>query len=256
MLIDSHAHIYDEEYNNEGGAQPIIAAMDKDNLEYIVCVGCDVPTSRTCVELAQANPRIYATVGVHPYDAHTVTPQNIDILCGLADCEKVVAVGEIGLDFHRPNSDRQTQIKAMIAQYELARDLNLPTVYHIRDGFGEFYEFAKTRDFPRGAVLHCFSGSAEIAEYYVKKGFYISFSGTLTYANAVNLRRAAEVVPTDRLLVETDSPYLTPDPLRGRRNYPKNVALVAKRLAEIKGISAERMENTTAENAKRVFGIE
>lgn len=144
----------------------------------------------------------------------------------------------------------------MIAQYELARDLNLPTVYHIRDGFGEFYEFAKTRDFPRGAVLHCFSGSAEIAEYYVKKGFYISFSGTLTYANAVNLRRAAEVVPTDRLLVETDSPYLTPDPLRGRRNYPKNVALVAKRLAEIKGISAERMENTTAENAKRVFGIE
>lgn len=88
MLIDSHAHIYDEEYNDEGGAQPIIAAMDKDNLEYIVCVGCDVPTSRTCVELAQANPRIYATVGVHPYDAHTVTPQNIDILCGLADCER------------------------------------------------------------------------------------------------------------------------------------------------------------------------
>ncbi|MDE6401297.1 MAG: TatD family hydrolase [Clostridiales bacterium] len=255
MLVDSHAHIYDEEFDDEGGAQPIIAAMEKDNLEYIVCVGCDVPTSETCVELAKANARIYATVGVHPYDAHTVTPQNIEILSRLAECDKVVAVGEIGLDFHRPNSDKPTQIKAMIDQYELARDLDLPMVYHIRDGFGEFYEFAKNRDFPRGAVLHCFSGSAEIAEFYVKKGFYISFSGTLTYANAVNLRRAAQTVPMDRLLVETDSPYLTPDPLRGRRNYPKNVALVAKRLAEIKGVSEERMENLTAENAKRVFGI-
>ena len=105
-------------------------------------------------------------------------------------------------------------------------------------------------------MLHCFSGSAETAEYYVKKGFYISFSGTLTYANAVNLRHAAAVVPTERLLVETDSPHLTPDPLRGHKNYPKNVALVAKRLAEIKGVSAEFMENATAQNAKNIFGIE
>lgn len=256
MLIDSHAHIYDEEYASEGGAQPIIAAMESDNLEYIVCVGCDVPTSETCVRLAEANARIYATVGVHPYDASTVTPQSIGVLRKLAESRKVVAIGEIGLDFHRPDSDRPTQIQAMIDQYELARELDLPMVYHIRDGFGEFYEFAKNREFPRGAVLHCFSGSAETAEYYVKKGFYISFSGTLTYANAVNLRHAAAVVPTERLLVETDSPYLTPDPLRGHKNYPKNVALVTMRLAEIKGVSAEFMENATAQNAKNIFGIE
>ncbi|MCH5166100.1 MAG: TatD family hydrolase [Clostridiales bacterium] len=255
MLIDSHAHIYDEEFDGLGGADAIISAMKADNLEYIVCVGCDIPSSRTCVELAEANEKIYATVGVHPYDADTVTEENIGVLRNLASSGKVIAIGEIGLDFHRPNSDRIGQMKAMIAQYDLARELCLPMVYHMRDGFGEFYEFAKTRDFPQGAVLHCFSGSAEIAEYYVKKGFYISFSGTVTYKNAVNLERAAAVVPLDRLLVETDSPYLTPEPLRGQINFPKNVALVAKRLSEIKGLSIGEMEKITAQNTKAVFGI-
>ncbi len=255
MLIDSHAHIYDEELLPYGGADAVINSMAADGLEYIVCVGCDVPTSRTCVELADKNLGIYATVGVHPYDADTVTAENLDVLRKLAAHGKVVAIGEIGLDFHRPNSDKPTQIAAMERQYDLARDLKLPTVYHIRDGFGEFYEFAKTRDFPEGAVLHCFSGSAEIAEYYVKKGFYISFSGTVTYKNAVNLKRAAQAVPLDRLIVETDSPYLTPDPLRGKINFPKNVALVAQCLAEIKNIPVSEMERITCENTKRVFGI-
>lgn len=253
MLIDSHAHIYDEEYSDGGAA--IIESMDRDGLDRIVCVGCDVPTSEICVDLARANERIYAVVGVHPYDAAAVTPECLTALRELAKCDKVAAVGEIGLDFHRAESDRAAQVRAMIAQYELSLELELPTVYHIRDGFGEFYEFAKDREFPYGAVLHCFSGSAETAEYYVRKGFYVSFSGTVTYKNAVNLVRAAQVVPFDRLLVETDSPYLTPEPMRGRLNYPKNVALVAKKLAEIKNVSAADMENITAENAVRIFGM-
>lgn len=254
MLIDSHAHIYDEQYGVDG-ANKIIASMEGDRLEYIVCVGCDMPTSSRCVELAAANKNIYATVGVHPYDADTVTKENIAALRELARRDKVVAIGEFGLDLHREGSDRYLQMRAMCAQYELARELELPMVFHIRDGFGDFTEFAKTRDFPQGAVLHCFSGSRETAEFFVKKNFYISFSGTVTYANAVNLARAAEWVPTDRLLIETDSPYLTPAPQRYGLNYPKNVALVAKRLAELKGVPVELIERATTANAKRLFGI-
>lgn len=254
MLIDSHAHIYDEKYGDGGNS--IIESMAADNLEHIVCVGCDMDSSRTCVELSENNSALYAVIGVHPYDAETVTPENLSELKRLAlSSDKVVAIGEIGLDFHYDGADRQGQVEAMRLQYELANELKLPTVYHIRDGFGEFYEFAKDRKFDYGAILHCFSGSAEIAEYYAKKGFYISFAGTVTYKNAVNLARAAAVVPIDRLLIETDSPYLSPEPFRGKTNYPKNVALVAERLAEIKGISAADMERYTAENAKRIFNI-
>lgn len=258
MLIDSHAHIYDELFIEHGSsAEAIISGMTADDLEYIVCVGCDMLSSQKCVELAEADPRIYATVGVHPYDADTVTDDNVQALRALAlNSKKVRAIGEIGLDFHREGSDRPLQTAAMAKQYELARELNLPTVYHIRDGFGEFCEFCKTRDFPFGAVLHCFSGSAELAEYFVKKGFYISFSGTVTYRNAVNLKRAAGVVPLDRLLVETDSPYLVPAGADGEINYPKNVALVARKLAEIKGVEYAEIEKATAENTKGIFGIE
>lgn len=253
MLIDSHAHIYDEQYG-EGGADKIISTMDEDGLEYIVCVGCDMPSSQTCVDLANSNSRIYATVGVHPYDADTVTDDNIEKLRVMAlGCAKVLAIGEIGLDFHRDGSDRQLQLAAMEKQYDLARELKLPIVFHQRDSYGEFVEFSKTRDYPDGAIMHCFSSSKEIAEYCVKKNFYISFSGTVTYNNAVNLVRAAEAVPLDRLLVETDSPYLTPMPKRYGLNYPKNVALVAKRLAEIKGVPYEQMVRITNENAKRAF---
>lgn len=253
MLIDSHAHIYDEQYGGETDA--IIDGMSDDGLEYIVTVGCDMPSSRICAQLAKDNERILAAVGVHPYDADTVTPQSIEQLRDLALSEKVVAIGEIGLDFHRPGSDRQTQVRAMSAQYDLARELKLPIVFHIRDGFGEFYEFAKSREFPQSAVLHCFSGSAETAEYYANRGFYISFSGTLTYRNAVNLARAAAVVPEDRLLVETDSPYLTPSRKRGTINYPKYVGYVCDKLAEIRGTDRKSMEKITADNAKRLFGI-
>lgn len=256
MLIDSHAHIYDEEFLPEGGAKSIIDRMSDDNLEYIICVGCDVPSSETCVELAKNNERIYATVGIHPYDAATATPENLDVLRTLAlNNKKVLAVGEFGLDFHRPNSDREGQIQAMIAQYELARELKKPQVYHLRDGYGEFCEFAKGRAFPDGGIIHCFSSSAEIAEFCVKKGFHISFSGTVTYNNAVNLWRAAAAVPLDRLLIETDSPYLTPEPKRGHINYPRNVAYVCDKLAEIKGVTRAEMENITADNAKKVFRI-
>ena len=255
MLIDSHAHIYDEKFDAEGGAESIVSRMDSDNLEYIVCAGCDMPTSHTCVALADKHERVYATVGVHPYDADTVTKENLEVLAELAKHKKVVAIGEIGLDFHFEGADRPLQFKAMCDQYDLARQIKLPTMYHIRDGFGEFCEFVKTRDFPEGAVLHCFSGSRELAEQFVKKGFYVSFSGTVTYRNAVNLWRAVEAVPMDRLMIETDSPYLTPSALRGQINHPANVKYVAQKLAELKNVSVDEIERITGENVKRIYGI-
>ena len=220
MLIDSHAHIYDELFLPKGGAQTIIDGMKKDKLEYIVCVGCDVPTSRQCVELADRHDNIYATVGVHPYYPETVTPENLKILAEHAKNKKVVAIGEFGLDFHREGSPRELQMQAMKAQYDLARELDLPQVYHIRDGYGEFTDFIRNRDFPSGAILHCFSSSAEVAEIAVKKGLYVSFSGTLTYRNAKKLHRAA------------------------------------KKLAELKGVSYAEIEKATNANTKRAFNIE
>lgn len=254
-MIDSHAHIYDRAYDGSGGAHSIIESMARDGLEYIVCIGCDMPSSEASAALAKDNARVYAAVGVHPYDADTVTSQNLQRLRELSISRKVVAVGEIGLDYHYDGADRAAQLAALCAQYDLARELRLPQVYHVRDGFGDFCEFVKTREFPQSAVMHCFSGSAELAEMFVKRGMYVSFSGTVTYKNAANLRRAAQSVPLDRLLAETDSPYLSPEPFRGKLNYPKNVAAVCDVLAEIKGVTPERMRDITAQNAKAVFGI-
>lgn len=258
MLIDSHTHIYDEMFAPYGGASAIIDEMDKDGLEYLICVGCDAASSEECVRLAESNDRIYATVGVHPYDADTVTPECIAFLRKLAQSKKVVAIGEIGLDFHHEGSieTKPVQFAAMEMQYELARELKLPVVFHIREGVGDFLEFCKTHEFPQGGVMHCFSSSAEVAEICVKKGLYISFSGTLTYKNAVSLARTAAAVPADRLLVETDCPYLTPEPHPTPINFPKNVKYTAAKLSEIRGVSPEEIEKLTNANTKRIFGIE
>lgn len=250
MLIDTHAHITDEIF---GGEEKVIETMTADNLSHIVCVGCDIRSSLDAVRAATLDPRVFAAVGVHPYYPHTVTDDAIDILRLLCAFRKVVAVGEIGLDYFHGSYDKEEQIRAMTVQYDLAREVGLPIVFHIRDGFGDLYEFAKDRDFPQGAELHCFSGSAETAEIYLKKGFYIAFGGKITYRNSTNLVKAAKVVPLDRLLIETDAPYLSPAQRHGETNHPRNVAFVRDKLAEIKGVSPDEIERVTAENAKRLF---
>ena len=251
MLIDSHAHIYDEQYGDGGKA--IIADMKKDNLEAIVCVGCDEESSDECVRLAENNANIYATVGVHPYYPEIVTPALIDKFAALAKCDKVVAIGEFGFDYHHEVYDKVAQKKAVDAQYVLARAVELPMIFHIREAAGDFYEFAKDREFPQSGVMHCFSGSVETAEFCLKKGLYISFAGKITYRNAKNLAEVAKRVPLDRLLIETDAPYLTPATELGGLNYPKNVALVRDKIAELRGTTPAEIEAATNENAKRLF---
>ncbi len=251
MLIDSHAHIYDEQYGD--GGKSIIADMRKDGLSVIVCVGCDIDSSLTCVELANRNENIYASVGVHPYYPELVTDEAIEKFRLLAANDKVVAIGEFGLDYHHDDYDKKAQIAAMERQYDLSRELHLPMIFHVREATGDFVEFLRTREFPESGVMHCFSGSVETADICLKKNLYISFGGKLTYNNARNLCEVAKHVPLDRLIVETDAPYLTPSKFLGQINYPKNVALVRDKLCELRGMTAEEVERVTVENTKRLF---
>ena len=251
MLIDSHAHIYDEQYAD--GGKSIIADMEKDGLSAIVCVGCDLESSLTCVELARNNKNIYASVGVHPYYPETVTNELIDKFRALSEEDKVVAIGEFGLDYHHEVYDRDAQIRAMEMQYDLARELKLPMIFHVREATGDFTEFLRSREFPESGVMHCYSGSVETAEICLKKNLYISFGGKLTYSNSRNLSEVAKHVPLDRLIVETDAPYLSPSHCIGQINYPKNVAYVRDKIAELRGMEKEEIDRITVDNTKRLF---
>lgn len=251
MLIDSHAHIYDEQYGD--GGKSIIEHMNTDGLAAIVCVGCDEESSDVCVSLAKNNENIYASVGVHPYYPEQATDALMDKFRGLCKCDKVVAVGEFGLDYHHDVYDRNAQIEAMEKQYDLARELRLPMIFHVREATGDFVEFLRKREFPESGVMHCFSGSVETADICLKKNLYISFGGKLTYNNSRVLCEVAKHVPLDRMLVETDAPYLSPSQRLGQINYPKNVSFVRDKIAELRGMEKEEVERITAENTKRLF---
>lgn len=251
MLIDSHAHITDASYGD--GGERIAAAMSADGLEALICVGCDLESSRAALEAANKYTGVYASVGVHPYYPETVTPELIDEFRRMSADKKVVAVGEFGLDYHRETYDRNAQIRAMNAQYDLARELHLPMIFHVREATGDFTEFLRNREFPESGVMHCFSGSVETAEICLKKGLYIAFGGKLTYHNSRNLHEVARVAPMERILLETDAPYLSPAEKLGEINYPKNVAYVRDKLAELRGMDAQEVERLTVQNTKRLF---
>ncbi len=251
MLIDTHAHITDEEYG-DGGAS-IAADMEKDGLEAIVCVGCDGPSSRASVKAAHEFPHVYASVGVHPYYPEVVTDGLINEFRTLCRDERVVAVGEIGLDYHHDDFDRNAQLNALEMQYELAREVRLPIIFHVREATGDFTEFLRTHDFPQSGVMHCFSGSVETAEICLKKGLYLAFGGKLTYKNSKNMHEVVRVMPAERLLLETDAPYLTPAEKLGEVNYPKYISYVRDKAAELRGVSAREIEDLTARNAQNLF---
>ena len=251
MLIDTHAHITDEKYGD--GGKGIIESMSRDNLEAIICIGCDRESSRAAVNIANADPRIYAAVGVHPYYPDTVTDELLDEFRTAAQNNKVVAIGEFGLDYHYGDDEREAQKEAMVKQYELARELKLPMVFHVRAAIGDFTEFIKDRSFPEGGVMHCFAGSVETADICIKKGLYIAFGGKVTYRNSKTAHEVAKRIPLDRMLLETDAPYLTPAEKAGGINYPAFVSFVRDKIAELRGVSADEIEEITTRNAKTLF---
>lgn len=254
MIFDTHAHLDDSRFDKD--RKELIEGLKAHGISLIVNPGADMPSSKRAVELAKQYDFIYAAVGVHPHDVKDMEENTIDELRKLASEEKVVAIGEIGLDFYYDNSPRDLQLEYFIKQIELANELSLPIIIHSRDASELTYEkIKKYKADATPCVLHCFSQSYEMAERYVDLGCYISFAGPITFKNAHNLKEAATKLPLDRLFIETDCPYLTPEPFRGKRNDPSKVIYVAKEIAKLKGISEQEVIDATRKNATKFFGI-
>ncbi|WP_059174183.1 TatD family hydrolase [Bacillus sp. FJAT-27445] len=254
MLIDTHAHLNADQYEDD--VEEVMARAKENGVEKIVVVGFDRPTITKAIDLAEANEFIYACVGWHPVDAVDMTDEDLAWIETLSAHPKVVALGEMGLDYHWDKSPKDVQKEVFRKQIRLAKKVKLPIVIHNRDATADIVDILKEEDAAEvGGIMHCFSGSVEIAKQCVEMNFYISLGGPVTFKNAVKPKEVASEIPLDRLLVETDCPYLTPHPHRGKRNEPSYVRLVAEEIAALKGISFEEVANVTTKNAKRLFGI-
>ena len=255
MLIDSHTHLDDLRYDTD--RDNVLQRAQTAGIEAIVTIGCDLATSQAAVALAHAHPNIFATIGVHPHEAKGIGEGWYESFRSLAQHPKVVAYGEIGLDYHYDHSPREIQRQRFREQIHLARELALPLVIHTREAQEDTVMILREEGaVDVGGVFHCFSGDMWLAKDALDLGFYLSFSGVLTFKNATMLRDIAKTVPLDRLMVETDCPYLAPVPYRGKRNEPAYVQYVAETLAEIRGNgSVEFIARATVENTKRVFRI-
>lgn len=252
MYFDSHAHLDDARF--DGDREEIFAALKDYDVGLILNIGCDLGSSERSVELAERYGFVYAAVGSHPDDADHVDGALLDRYRALAAHPKVKAIGEIGLDYHYEDVPRAQQIIAFEQQLELAEALKLPVVVHEREAHGDAMDIIRRHPDVRG-VFHCFSGSKEMALWLVERGWYIGFTGVLTFKNARKAVEAAQALPLDRILIETDCPYMAPEPYRGRRNDSRYVPLVAKKLAELRELTPEEAGRQTTENARRLFEI-
>jgi TatD DNase family protein len=254
MLIDSHAHIDMSHFVND--LDEVLQRAQEQGLKAIINVGIDESSSRAAVALADKYSQVYAAVGIHPHDAKNAGKDVIVALSELALHPKVVAIGEMGLDYYRNLSPRLVQQKMFRQQIELAKQLRKPIIVHDRDAHADTLKILKEqRAIEVGGVMHCYSGSWELAQEYLKMGFYLSFAGPVTYGNARKLQEVARKMPLDRILVETDCPFLTPVPYRGKRNEPSYVVKTAEKIAQLKGINFEELAKHTTENTMRLFNI-
>ena len=252
MIIDTHCHLYDEKLT-ESKSQ--ILSDLKNNNYFAICSGDNLENSAKCIELSSNNSNIYATVGVHPHEATSFDKDTINNLKLLAKNEKVVAIGEIGLDYYYDFSPRELQKEVLVRQIELANELNLPCVFHVREATQDFLDIIKSLPFKVKGVVHSFSGSVEVARYLTNYGLKLGVNGIVTFKNANKIIEVVKAIDIDNLLIETDSPYLTPEPFRGKVNQPKYVELVAKKIAQLKDISYQEVCDKTFQNAKKLFNL-
>jgi len=232
----------------------VLGRMRSEGVGRAVTIGVDLRSSEWAVDAAGSHDEVWATVGLHPHDAKDRTDTLMDRLEELAAHERVVAVGETGLDYHYDNSPRDVQRQVFAEQIRLAKRTGKTLVIHTRDAWDDTFAILEREGVPQRTVFHCWSGDASHARRAVQLGAVLSFSGTVTFANASDLRDAANATPLDRIVVETDSPFLTPHPHRGKRNEPAYVRFVAERIADVKAIDAKQTERTTTENAAKLFG--
>ena len=253
MLFDTHAHMDDRAFDPDREA--LLAGLADREVALVMNPGCSLESSRNAVALAEAHPFVYAAVGSHPDVADEVNEDVLEEyrkLCKLSD--KVKAIGEIGIDYHYEDIPRELQLRAFRMQMELARELGLPVVVHEREAHEDGMQVV--REFPEvTGVFHCYSGSAEMAKQLVDRGWYIGFTGVLTFKNARRAIEAAQSIPLERIVLETDCPYMAPEPFRGRRNDPGYLFRMAEKLAEIRGLPVEEIHRITTENGKRLYRI-
>lgn len=253
-IIDSHAHLDGERFDED--RELIIENLENDKVKLVIIPGVDLESSKAGVELSNKYEKIYSQVGTHPHDAKYYNDETREEYKKMALAnKKVVAIGEIGLDFHYDFSERDTQEKVFIDQIELARELNLPIVVHSREAFEDTYRILREHAQGMKVLLHSFNETWEDLEKYLELGFYISLGGMITFKNAKNLVKVVENVPLDRVLLETDAPYLTPHPHRGKRNEPKYTHFVAERFAQMRVEDISYIKEKTNENTLKFFGI-
>ena len=255
MLIDSHAHLEMQEFKRD--LEAVIQRAKESGVGYTFTVGTEKKDWERALEIANSHPSIYAILGVHPHNAKEIDDQTYPMLKEFCRNGKVKAYGEIGLDFFRNLSPRDIQLKRFREQIGLAKELGLPIVVHDREAHQETLEILKSEKAEecRG-IIHCFSGDYDMAKVCIDMGFYISIPGSITFKNAESFREIVKKIPLEFLLVETDAPFLTPEPFRGKRNEPSYVRYTAQKLAEIKNIPFEKVAKVTTENALRVYRLE
>lgn len=253
-LFDTHAHINDEKF--EFDQKEMLQSCFDAGVEYILCPGCDRSTSESAVALADAYSQVYAAVGLHPEEVKGAVEADFDYFEHMAKTHpKVVAIGEIGLDYYWDISTKDLQKAYFIRQMEIAKRVDKPIIIHDRDAHGDIMDILRSYGKENRGIFHCYSGSYEMALEAIKMDFYISFAGPVVFPKSTNVKEVASKIPLDRLLIETDSPYLTPPPFRGKRNDPSKTQFVCEEIAKLKGISADELAAITLENGKCIFNI-
>ncbi|NMH74488.1 TatD family hydrolase [Bacillus sp. RO2] len=254
MLFDTHVHLNADQYEED--LQEVIDRAQAEKVTNMVVVGFDRKTITRAIELVEKYDFLYAAVGWHPVDAIDMTEEDLAWIEDLASHEKVVAIGEMGLDYHWDKSPKDVQKEVFRKQIQLAKKVKLPIVIHNRDATADVVQILKEEDAKEvGGIMHCFTGSLEVAKECMEMNFYISFGGPVTFKNAKKPKEVVKEIPMEKLLIETDCPYLTPHPYRGKRNEPGYVRLVAEQIAELKELTIEEVAEKTTANAKKLFGI-
>lgn len=254
MIFETHAHYDDDAFNED--REKLLDIMKENRIEYIVNVGSSMKTCRQTIELVGKYDFIYGAIGVHPSDTAELDEEKFTELCNMVDKEKILAVGEIGLDYYWDEPDRNIQKKWFEKQIYMAKEKNKPVIYHSRDAAKDTLDIIKsTKACEVGGVIHCFSYGVEMAREYLKMGYYIGVGGVVTFKNAKKLKEVVEYTPLDRILLETDCPYLTPVPFRGKRNDSTKLHYVVEEIANIKQVSIDEVERVTMNNAKMMYKL-
>ncbi len=253
-LIDTHCHLDMADY--ESDLEQVLATAHRCGVTRIITIGIDLASSCQAVDLAKSYEGVYAAVGIHPHDADAADESVFRQLTELAAASKVVGFGEIGLDYAKKYSPKDVQLRVFARQLELAKELQLPIIIHDREAHEDTLRLLKEKGpFPQGGVMHCFSGDTALAEKVLELGFYISIPGIITFPNATIMREAVQAVPLEKLLLETDGPFLSPVPFRGKRNQPEYLLRTAAVVAELKGVSLDEVAQQTTKNAEKLFGL-